>query len=244
MSRTAGRAGMAIRAMLIALGVAAIFLAAGPVAASSAPATPSSVSTSRADGTLTASWSAPSGAETYHVTYSSTGGASWELAALDHPASGSSGESITFSVSNSDTYIVGVRAKNTAGGSGWRNSPPAGPYTPTLTPTPAPPSPPGTPSSVSVTRADGDADRELECGLRGDELPRHIHVQRRLKLEPRRARSSGERRQQREHHVRRRERQHVYRRGAGEEQRRRQRMAELAVQRAVHAAHVHARTHA
>ena len=86
------------------------------------PATPSSVSVTRADGTLTASWPAVDGADDYHVTYSANGGGSWSLAAYSHTQS-----SITISVSNGDSYIVGVRAKNGAGGSGWRNSAPAGP---------------------------------------------------------------------------------------------------------------------
>ena len=109
------------------------------------PATPSSVTVTRADGTLTAAWDAVSGATSYHVTYSADGGGSWHLAAFDHPSA-----SITISATNGDTYIVGVRAKNSAGGSGWRNSAPAGPYTPPATQTP-----PATPSSVSITRTDG-----------------------------------------------------------------------------------------
>ena len=110
------------------------------------PATPSSVSVTRGDGTLTASWPAVDGADSYHVTYSADGGGSWSLAAFDHTST-----SITISVSNGDSYVVGVRAKNAAGGSGWRNSPSSAPYTP---PTPTP-SPPATPSSVTVTRGDG-----------------------------------------------------------------------------------------
>ena len=107
------------------------------------PATPSSVTVTRADGTLTATWPAVDGATSYHITYSSDGGASWQLAAYNHPDN-----TITISnATNSSTYIVGVRARNSGGGSGWRNSPPAAPYTPTT--------PPATPTSVTVTRADG-----------------------------------------------------------------------------------------
>ena len=108
----------------------------------SPPATPSAVTVARADGTLTATWPAVDGATSYHVTYSSNGGASWSLAAFDHPTS-----AITIDgADNAATYIVAVRARNSAGGSGWRNSAPAGPHTP---------SPPATPSAVTVTRADG-----------------------------------------------------------------------------------------
>ena len=103
-----------------------------------------SVTVTRADGTITASWDAPDGAASYHVTYTDNGGQSWSLAAFDHTET-----SITIDVTNSDTYIVGVRAKNSAGGSGWRNSSASGPFTPTPT------NPPAAVSSVSVTRADG-----------------------------------------------------------------------------------------
>ena len=96
-----------------------------PANAQQAPATPSSVSVTRGDGTLSASWPAVSGATSYHVTYSSDGGGSWSLAALNHP-----GHSIAIGVDNAKTYVVGVRARNEHGDSGWRNSPSAGPYTP------------------------------------------------------------------------------------------------------------------
>ena len=103
-----------------------------------APAVPSSVTVTRSDEGLTASWPAVDQASTYHVTYSSTGGASWELAALNHAAT-----SIEIGgADNAKTYIVGVRARNLAGDSGWRNSAPAGPYVPS--------SPPGAPSSVTA----------------------------------------------------------------------------------------------
>ena len=114
------------------------------------PAAVASVTVTRADGTLTASWDAVAGATSYHVTYTSDGGASWGLAAFDH-----AGTSIEIAADNAGTYVVGVRAKNAGGGSGWRNSAPAGPFTPP-TPTPTPtPTPPATVASVTVTRADG-----------------------------------------------------------------------------------------
>ena len=91
------------------------------------PATPSSVSVTRADGVLDASWPAVEHATSYHITYSGDGKASWSLAALNH-----TGTSITISgVDNAKTYVVGVRARNDSGDSGWTNSPDAGPYTPT-----------------------------------------------------------------------------------------------------------------
>ena len=123
--------------------IAVLALAPSPVPAQSPPATPASVDVTRADGTLTASWGAVDGATSYWITYSSDGGANWSLAARNH-----AGTSITVSpVTNSATYIVGVRARSEHGDSGWRNSPAAGPF--------EPPSPPATPASVAVARADG-----------------------------------------------------------------------------------------
>ena len=113
--------------------------------AQQAPRTPTSVAVTRADGELTASWPAVEGATSYHVTYSSDGGGSWSLAALNHPH-----DSITIGVDNASTYVVGVRARNEHGDSGWRNSPAAGPYAP------EPQQAPATPTSVAVTRADGE----------------------------------------------------------------------------------------
>ena len=113
-----------------------------------APATPSSVTVTRADGTVTASGYAVSNAAKYHITYSSNGGYSWTAASGNHTET-----SITITgADNSKSYIVAVRAGNGAGWSGWRNSAPAGPYTP---PPPPPTTPPGKPSSVTLTRDDG-----------------------------------------------------------------------------------------
>ena len=132
-----------VLAWLLALLLAVSALAPSPVLAQAPPATPASVEVTRADGTLTASWHAVKGATSYWITYSSDGGASWSLAALNHTEA-----SITVSpVTNSATYIVGVRARNDHGDSGWRNSPAAGPFVPA--------SPPATPASVAVARADG-----------------------------------------------------------------------------------------
>ena len=109
------------------------------------PARPDAVSVTRADGTLTASWNAVSGADKYHVTYSSTGGESWQLAAASHTQA-----SITISVDNQSTYLVGVRAGKTSGNdtlwSGWRNSPASAPFA-------APPAPPAAPASVTLNRS-------------------------------------------------------------------------------------------
>ena len=150
------RRAVALPAVIAALLGAALLLAyAGvPLAeAQSPPATPSSVSLSRADGTVTASWPAVSGATKYHITYSSDNRQSWSAASDSHTTN-----SITITnADNSKTYIVAVRAGNdNAQWSGWRNSAPAGPYTPDPAPTPTPdPDPPAAPANVTLTRADG-----------------------------------------------------------------------------------------
>ena len=110
-------------------------------AASSPPGRVDSVTITRANGSLTASWDAPAGATKYHITYSSDSAASWSLGAYDHTTT-----SLTISADNPKTYIVAVRAGNDAGWSSWRNSESSGPYTP--------PAPPATPTSVTVTRSD------------------------------------------------------------------------------------------
>ena len=116
---------------------------------SNPPSTPSTVTVTRGDGTLTASGYTVSGATKYHITYTSNGGQSWSLAAFNHTAS-----SITINgADNSKSYIVAVRAGNSAGWSGWRNSSSVAPFTPP-TPTPAP-APPAAPSTVTIAREDG-----------------------------------------------------------------------------------------
>ena len=124
-----------LAAMTVLLGGALLLAYAGaPQAdAQSAPGTPGSVSITRADGTVTASWDAPGGATKYHVTYTTDGGGSWHAPVDNHTDWQTN--SLTFNADNPKTYIVGVRAGNSHGWSGWRNSPAAGPFVPTPTPT-------------------------------------------------------------------------------------------------------------
>ena len=127
------------------------------------------MSVTRADGSLTATWPAVSGATSYHITYSSDGEQSWSLAALNHPDA-----SITVGgLDNAATYVVGVRARNSGGDSGWRNSDPAGPFTPpdptptpepTETPTPTP-TPEPTESTGEVAGAAGQDGANAQSGL-------------------------------------------------------------------------------
>ena len=125
--------------------LAALTLSSSPALAQSPPGSVSSVTLSRADGTVTADWPAVSGATKYHVTYTTDGGTSWHAPVHDHL--NISTNTLTFTADNTKTYIVGVRAGNDDGWSGWTNSPASNPYTP--------PAPPGSVSSITLTRADG-----------------------------------------------------------------------------------------
>ena len=143
-SRLTWRAGA-----LLALTLALLILLPAVALAQSPPATPSSITVTRGDGTVTASWQAVSNATAYHITYSADGGQSWSLGSGRHTSS-----SITIGgAKNGATYIVAVRAGNDHGWSGWRNSSPSGPFTPP--PPPHPTTPPATPSAVWITRSDG-----------------------------------------------------------------------------------------
>ena len=118
------------------------YVAATP-AAPEPPTPPTSVTVTRADGAITASWPAVSGATGYTVTYSAVGNGNWTTA-----ASNQAGNSITIAgVNNDHTYVVGASASNRAGSSNKRVSPPSGPYS-----NKAPLAPP----SVTVLRADGE----------------------------------------------------------------------------------------
>ena len=71
------------------------------------------MSITRADGTVTASWPAVSGADKYHVAYTTDGSRSWHAPVDNHTDRQTN--SITFNGDNSKTYIVGVRAGNNHG---------------------------------------------------------------------------------------------------------------------------------
>ena len=138
----------AITALVLLAATFLIFAPPPPALGSSeTPATPSSVSLSRADGTATASWPAVSGATKYHATYSTDGGGSWHAPVDGH--TNITTTSITFNADNAKPYIVGLRAGNDNGQwSGWRNSPEAGPYTPPDA------NPPAAVGSITLNRSD------------------------------------------------------------------------------------------
>ena len=86
----------------------------------SAPPAPSSVTATRGDGTIVASWHHSEGATGYDVRYSTDNGSTWKFAALHWNTS-----VITIKGASGDkSYIVGVRAVNLIGESAWTNSDP------------------------------------------------------------------------------------------------------------------------
>ena len=105
----------------------------------SPPSAPGPITVTRSGSTLTASWAAVSSATGYDVVSSKDGRKSW---ARHH--TGTSSSSVTISgIDTSKTYVVGVRATNAVGSSGWVNSAPNFPDT----------SPPTPPALVTVTRS-------------------------------------------------------------------------------------------
>ena len=202
------------------------YVAATPEEPPDPPGPVAAVNVTRADGTLTASWDAPDRATSYHVTYRAHDG-QWQLAALNH-----TGTSITINgVDNTKTYTVGVRARNISGDSSWRNSPPAGPYTPPGTP--ETPAPPGPVAAVSVTRADGS----LTASWDAPDRATSYHITYRAHDGNWQLAALNHTGTSIQHHdQRRRQHQDVHRRRARAEQQRRQQLAQFAARRAVHAA--------
>ena len=132
----------AVTALTFAILVGIVLFNASDTVAQSPPVNPYPVTVTRADGTLIATWPADDNATSYHITYSSDGGASWSLGAMGHTEN-----SITISgVDNSATYMVAVRALNSHGSSSWINSVAVGPFVH---------GPPDAPSSITVTRGTG-----------------------------------------------------------------------------------------
>ncbi len=105
-------------AALPALLIVALAFGAFEAAAQSPPGTPSSVSATRGNGTLSVAWSAVSNATSYNVNTTSNWKKSWQRA-----ASNVSGTSVTLTgIDNDFAYFVSVQAVNANGLGGWRDS--------------------------------------------------------------------------------------------------------------------------
>ena len=111
--------------------LAAAFLISTPLALGQSETTPgavNSVSLTRADGTLTVSWNAVSGATKYHALYQADGAGDW-LPPIDDYKN-ITGTSFSFSIDKAKSYVVGVRAGNSAGWGPWTESPVSNPPLP------------------------------------------------------------------------------------------------------------------
>ena len=119
------------------------------------PAAVGSITLTRSDTTLTVSWNAVDGAANYHALYQADGAGDWLPPITDYQNITATG--FTFDVDNNKSYVVGVRAGNSAGWGPWTDSPASGPYTPpTPTPNPTPePEPPATPAGLTAAPGDG-----------------------------------------------------------------------------------------
>ena len=92
------------------------------------PAAVGSIALTRSDTTLTVSWNAVSDATKYHALYQADGAGDWLPPITDYNNITDTG--FTFDVDNAKSYVVGVRAGNSAGWGPWTDSPASGPYTP------------------------------------------------------------------------------------------------------------------
>ena len=129
MERISLRRGILLATALALL--AAAFLISTPLALGQSETTPgavNSVSLTRADGTLTVSWNAVSGATKYHALYQADGAGDW-LPPIDDYKN-ITGTSFSFSIDKAKSYVVGVRAGNSAGWGPWTESPVSNPPLP------------------------------------------------------------------------------------------------------------------
>ena len=110
------------------------------------PAAVGSITLTRSDTTLTVSWNAVDGAAKYHALYQADGAGDWLPPIPDYKNITATG--FTFNVDNGKSYVVGVRAGNSAGWGPWTDSPASGPYTPE-------PQPPAAPAGLTARAGDG-----------------------------------------------------------------------------------------
>ena len=110
------------------------------------PAAVGSITLTRSDTTLTVSWNAVDGAAKYHALYQADGAGDWLPPIPDYKNITATG--FTFDVDNGKSYVVGVRAGNSAGWGPWTDSPASGPYTPE-------PEPPAAPAGLTARAGDG-----------------------------------------------------------------------------------------
>ena len=131
------------------------------------PAAVGSITLNRSGSTLTVSWNAVDGAAKYHALYQADGAGDWLPPIPDYNNITATG--FTFNVDNGKSYVVGVRAGNSAGWGPWTDSPASGPYTPE----PQPPAAPARPH-----RQGGRRQRHPRLGRPRRFLHHRVRVQR------------------------------------------------------------------
>ena len=102
-----------------------------------APDAVASVSVVHRGASLAVSWAAPARATHYDVTYTDANNISWQRAAWNRAGAGltiTTNVDGTAPVDAAKTYLVGVRARNAGGASGWTSSAPASQAAPATAP--------------------------------------------------------------------------------------------------------------
>ena len=99
-----------------------------PVSNPPLPAAVGSITLNRSDTTLTVSWNAVDGAAKYHALYQADGAGDWLPPIPDYQ--NITATSFSFNIDSSKSYVVGVRAGNSAGWGPWTDSPASNPPLP------------------------------------------------------------------------------------------------------------------
>ena len=102
------------------------WITSGAIGPLPVPAAPTTVTVTRSDGALAVTGYSIGNATKYHITYSVHGHWNWASAGENI----SSTTTTISGVDNNATYVVGVRAGNATGWSGWTNSSAIAPQTP------------------------------------------------------------------------------------------------------------------
>ena len=155
------------------------------------PDAPTGLSAAAGDASVTLSWTDPSDSSItgyeYQVNHNDTdtgrftGWGDWT--AIDGSGADTTSHAVT-GLTNANEYRFRLRAVNDAGASA--NAPRADPWYVSATPeAPVNPVAPEPPASVSVTRGRRRLERLLARRGRRNQLPHHLHLQRRRKLESR-----------------------------------------------------------
>ena len=112
-----------------------------PVSNPPLPAAVGSITLNRSGSTLTVSWNAVDGAAKYHALYQANGAGDWLPPIPDYQ--NITATSFSFDIDSDKSYVVGVRAGNSAGWGPWTDSPASNPPLPAAV------------GSITLNRTDG-----------------------------------------------------------------------------------------